>query len=64
MPVDTQEFVRALGGLLEHLQRQVAHEALHESSCSFETEVVPPKTASTGEWRRVLRGVRGVSMLN
>ena len=49
MPVDTQEFVRALGGLLEHLQRQVALEALHKSGSSFRTEVVTPKTASTGE---------------
>ena len=50
MGADTWEF-RALGGLLEHLQHQVALEALQESSCSFGTEVVPRKTASTGEWR-------------
>ena len=55
---DTWEF-RALGGLLEHLQHQVALEALQESSCSFGTEHVPTKTASTSEWRRVLRGVNG-----
>ena len=59
MGVDTWELVRALNGLLEHLQRQIALEALHESSCSLGTEVVPPKTVSTGECRRVLRGVNG-----
>ena len=58
MPVDTQEFVRALGGLLEHLQRQVALEALRNSGSSFGTEAVVPETASTGA-EAVLRCVNG-----
>ena len=46
---NTQELVRAPGGLPERLQRRVALEALGESDYSFRTEVVPSQTASTGE---------------
>ena len=45
---NTQESVRAPGGLLERLQRGVALEALGESSSSFGTESVVSKTVSTG----------------
>ena len=63
MGVDTEastyELVEALGGLLEHLQRRVALEALRESGSSVRTEVVVTETASTGTYARVLRCVNG-----
>ena len=45
---NTQESVRAPGGLLERLQRGVALEALGESNSSLGTEAVERETASMG----------------
>ena len=52
---NTQELVRAPGGLLERLQRRVTLKALRESSSSFGTEFVESQTASTKQ-RRVSMG--------
>ena len=45
---NTRELVQAAGGLLERLQRDVALDALSESSSSLGTEPVALQTASTG----------------
>ena len=45
---NTRALVRAPGGLLERLQRDVALEVLRESSSSLGTEMVVRETASMG----------------
>ena len=45
---NTRELVREPGGLLERFQRDVALDALGESSSSLGTEPVALQTASTG----------------
>ena len=50
------------GGVLKPLQRGVTLQALSESSSSFGTDAVVLQTASTREWRRVVRSVSIVSM--
>ena len=45
---NSSELVREAGGLLERSQRQIAREALRESSSSFGAKLVALQTASTG----------------
>ncbi len=46
---NTQEPVRATGGLLELFQRRVALQPVSESGSSLGADVVVSQTASTGE---------------
>eukprot|EP00964_Phaeocystis_antarctica_P086334 scaffold54666_cov68-Phaeocystis_antarctica.AAC.7 len=57
---NTQELVRAPGGLLERLQRGVALEALRERSSCLRAETVERETASTWERRWGLRVSMGI----
>ena len=55
---NTQEPVRATGGLLELFQRRVALQPVSESDYSLGADVVASQTACTGA-ERVVRLVKG-----